>query len=353
MKIYHLSHTDLDGYACQYVVNFYLKNCKFYNSNYGKEINENFNVIFKDIERELQNNPSEEFVILISDLNLNLQQCEDFQKAIEGKKIKLLLLDHHQSGAECANKYSWYFLDDKRCATKIVYDFFARCFGKNQSLSSFVDVVNAVDIWLSDDVNFELGKVMLGMVSSAKEINRIMFANENIEYMFYLFDKSRNFINERDSHIKLEDALHFIKKDFFAKDRNDTLSNLISNYIVEKLSIKKDDFCVFYKDKKGILTSNIGNTSVIGNDFLLKNPEFDFFVDLSSRKTLSFRANNKIDVSLMAKKLVGGGGHKNASGGLFAAYKDSANYEFIKAQFVDLIKNKELKENKEKDENKS
>ncbi|WP_229239206.1 hypothetical protein, partial [Campylobacter volucris] len=25
MKIYHLSHTDLDGYACQYVVNFYFK----------------------------------------------------------------------------------------------------------------------------------------------------------------------------------------------------------------------------------------------------------------------------------------------------------------------------------------
>ncbi|WP_235671762.1 hypothetical protein, partial [Campylobacter coli] len=22
MKIYHLSHTDLDGYACQYIVNF-------------------------------------------------------------------------------------------------------------------------------------------------------------------------------------------------------------------------------------------------------------------------------------------------------------------------------------------
>ncbi|HFS5133455.1 TPA: hypothetical protein ACHDV4_001696, partial [Campylobacter jejuni] len=22
MKIYHLSHTDLDGYACQFVVNF-------------------------------------------------------------------------------------------------------------------------------------------------------------------------------------------------------------------------------------------------------------------------------------------------------------------------------------------
>lgn len=52
MKIYHLSHTDLDGYACQFIVNFYFKSVKFYNSNYGKEINENFNSIIGDIEKD-------------------------------------------------------------------------------------------------------------------------------------------------------------------------------------------------------------------------------------------------------------------------------------------------------------
>ncbi|AJC87871.1 DHH-type phosphohydrolase [Campylobacter insulaenigrae] len=347
MKIYHLSHTDLDGYACQYVVNFYFKNCFFYNSNYGKEINENFNVIFKNIEEDLKNNPQEEFVILITDLNLNLNQCEEFQKAVEGKKIKLLLLDHHQSGLECALKYPWYFLDDQRCATKIVYDFFSRCYGKSSALNEFVDVVNAVDIWLSEDKNFELGKVLLGMVSSAKEINRVMFSNENIEYIFYLFEQSKKYIQMENSHIVLDNDLHGLKKSFFIKDNDDTLSNLISKFVVERLSFNKNKFSIFYKGQKGLLTSNIGNTSVIGNDFLNQNPDFDFFVDVSSRKTLSFRANNKLDVSLMAKNLVNGGGHKNASGGLFAAYKDSSNYEFIKAQFNDLIKNKELKETSE------
>ncbi len=42
MKIYHLSHTDLDGYACQFVVNFYFKNVVFFNSNYGREISDTF-----------------------------------------------------------------------------------------------------------------------------------------------------------------------------------------------------------------------------------------------------------------------------------------------------------------------
>ena len=75
MKIYHLSHTDLDGYACQYIVNFYFKDVKFYNSNYGKEINENFTSILNDIEKDEEN----EALFLISDLNLTLKQCEEFE----------------------------------------------------------------------------------------------------------------------------------------------------------------------------------------------------------------------------------------------------------------------------------
>ncbi|HEH4008939.1 TPA: 3'-to-5' oligoribonuclease B, partial [Campylobacter jejuni] len=77
MKIYHLSHTDLDGYACQFIVNFYFKSVKFYNSNYGKEINENFNSIIGDIEKDENFGKA---IILITDLNLNLNQCEEFEK---------------------------------------------------------------------------------------------------------------------------------------------------------------------------------------------------------------------------------------------------------------------------------
>lgn len=340
MKIYHLSHTDLDGYACQFVVNFYFKNVKFYNSNYGKEINENFNTILSDIEKD---NNFGKAIVLITDLNLTLSQCEEFDKICKEKNIKIFLLDHHQSGEECAKKYDWYLLDTKRCATKIVYDFFSKICNVNLELSKLVNVVNAVDIWLNEDKNFELGKVFLGLIANAKEINRVMFKEEQVYYMFFLLERARKFIDKENSHILLDNATHFIKKDFFIKHDDDTLSNLISCFVVEKLSEFKDEFSIEYEGHKGILTSNVGNTSVIGNDFLVKNPDYDFFIDVSSRKTLSFRANGKVDVSLMAKKLVGGGGHKNASGGLFTAYKDSANYNYIKAQIIDLIKNKEAK----------
>lgn len=340
MKIYHLSHTDLDGYACQFVVDFYFKNVAFFNSNYGKEISDNFDIIMNDIESEYQKNANERFLIIITDLNLTPVQCADFEANLQGKNARILLLDHHQSGEECAKNYAWYYLDINRCATKIVYEFFSQIYGENLPLKSFVDVVNSVDIWLKDEPSFELGKVCLGMISSAREINRVMFRQENLDYMFFLIRKAMDFMGLKRSHIALDDAIHGIKKEFFATNAEDTLSNLIAAFMVGLLSQKKDEFSLYYDTYKGILTTNIGNTSVIGNDFLIKNPEFDFFVDITSKKTLSFRANGKVDVSEMAKKLVGGGGHKNASGGLFMGFKDNADYKTIKVQVEDLIASK-------------
>ena len=114
--------------------------------------------------------------------------------------------------------------------------------------------------------------------------------------------------------------------------------------------MQKQRFEISYLDKKGILTYNIGNVSVIGNDFLTQNPDVDFFIDVTSKKTLSFRADGKTDVSEMAKLLLGGGGHVNASGGMFAGFKDASSYEAVKAQIVDLIEKKTqiLKEEDEK-----
>ena len=341
--IYHLSHIDLDGYGCQFISNFYFKNCHFFNSNYGKEINDNFSTILSDIDNTLTKDENTKSIILITDLNLTPQQCEEFQNALTSRKnTRLFLLDHHQSGKVCADKYEWYFLDSSRCATKISYDFFSKICGKNEDLSKFVDVVNAIDIWLKDNQNFELGKVFLSMIANAKELNRVMFKEENISYIFFLLNKAKTFIDKDKANISLEDSLHFLKKEFFKKNENDTLGNLISKYVVKKLNEKKDDFIIHYKDYKGLLSYNIGNTSVIGNDFLMQNEDVDFFLDVKNKKTLSFRSNGKVDVSLIANELVGGGGHKNASGGLFASFKDSSNYSFIKAQIIDLIKSKEL-----------
>jgi hypothetical protein len=69
-------------------------------------------------------------------------------------------------------------------------------------------------------------------------------------------------------------------------------------------------------------------------------------MDVTSRKTISIRANGKVDVSKMAAKLGNGGGHPNASGGLLNSFKDGFIYNDIKKQINDIILSKELKNGK-------
>ena len=340
-KIYHLSHTDLDGYGCQMVTNHFFKSVEFLNSNYGREINERVNQIIHSIATDESKNN----LILITDLNLTMEQAKELEGKVKTNKkdVKLLLLDHHKSGQDCAEEFDWYFLDHTRSATKITYDFFSSIMGENRELSKLVDVINAVDIWLDDKPEFELGKVCLGLISGAKEINRIMFNKENSHYMFSLLKNIQPYFSKQNPHIALDEAIHSIKKAHFKTDKENTLSNLVSTCNVNMLTKNRDKMQIKYGEFKGILTYNIGNVSVIGNDFLRANPNFDFFMDITSRKTISLRADGKIDVSKMAARLGNGGGHPNASGGLLNSFKDSFVYDNIRKQVMDIIANKGVK----------
>lgn len=336
--MHHLSHTDLDGYGCQMVTKHYFESILFYNSNYGKEINECFNQILDTI----QSSTHENHVILITDLNLTLDQAKEFESKanICEKNVLLLLLDHHKTGQECFETFEWYYLDSTRCATKITYDFFAALYGADVALSKFVDVVNAVDIWLENDPSFELGKVCMGLVSGAKEVNKVMFPTENSAYIFDLLNNAQNYFTCNDAPIALDDAIHQLKKSFFLTTHNNTLSNLVSEFNVKLLTKNRDKMMITYKQYKGILTYNIGNVSVIGNDFLTANPDIDFFMDVTSKKTISLRSNGKVDVSQMAAHIANGGGHHNASGGLLSTFKDAFIYDTIKSQVMSIIAQK-------------
>lgn len=341
LKVYHLSHTDLDGYACQFLTNKIFKNIEFFNSNYGNEIDEKLNEIFRKIEEE----NFDSFLVLITDLNLTMEQSDFLEKIRQSssKNVELLLLDHHISGKDSAEAFSWYHLDVSMSATKITFKYFSDKYKVIEKYADFVDIVNAVDIWLKEDERFELGKVCMKLVKDSNEINRILFPKENSEYIFFLLEKAQNFFNDNKGYIELDNSIHRLKKEFFGNGReDDTLDNLVSRFIVSLLTENKEKMSIFYKGYKGILTYSIGNVSVIGNEFLVKNPDFDFFMDVTGRKTLSLRANGNIDVSEMARKIAGGGGHKNASGGKLNSFKDSFIYNNIKKQIEEILKDSEL-----------
>ncbi len=338
MKLFHISHTDLDGFGCQLITKEYFKEGFFYNANYGLEVK----LSIKKVLEQMVSYKDEEILFLISDLNLTFQESKDLDKEInnlikDGYKIRLQVLDHHISGKKSADSFYWYYLDDKRCATKIVYDFMFEEFDgfdieTREWLSPLVNCINAVDIWLEhESKNFEFGKVIMSMVSKVREINNILFADLNRDFRIYLLKKASTYINQIDGYIKLDNEVHFIKKEFLRlNDKDDTLDNLSATYLVKSLESIKEDLTITYNGHKGLLTYCLGSISIPANAFLRANPEYDFFIDINKKGNASFRADGKVDVALMATKLANGGGHVNASGCKFEDFKEVIDYSEVK-----------------------
>ena len=334
MRLFHISHTDLDGYSCQFLTSKVFEKTEYFNANYGMEVKL---TILKVLEN-ITNYKDEDILVIISDLNLTLQESIDLDSEIkrlndEGYNITLQLLDHHITGKKSAEKFSWYFLDDKRCATKIVYDYLLEKF--NASIKDYeflVNCINAVDIWLEKEKdNFEFGKVLMSMLVKAREINSILFPNLDREYKFYLLEKAKEFLGQDSANIKLDNDIHFLKKEFLKLDDfDDTLDNLGAKYLVKTLENVKDELTVTYKGQKGLLTYCLGSISIPANTFLKANKDYDFFIDINKKGNASFRADGKLDVSMLAQKIANGGGHVNASGGKFEDFKECIDYLSVK-----------------------
>jgi oligoribonuclease NrnB/cAMP/cGMP phosphodiesterase (DHH superfamily) len=338
MRFFHLSHTDLDGYSCQLITKEFFKEGFFYNANYGLEVKLNLKKILEDIKKYKE----DDIVFFITDLNLTLNESKDLQKAIknlkeDGFNIKLQLLDHHATGQKSAEKYDWYYLDTSRCAAKITYDYMMKeyaAFDEKTAtwLKPLIDAVNAIDIWLdNEEKNFEFGKVLLTMISQVREVNNVLFADLNRDFRHFLLKKASEYLYLEKANIKLDSDIHKLKKEFLNQDGvDDTLDNLSAKYLVKSLANLKENLTVTYKNHKGLLTYTLGSISIPANAFLMANEEYDFFIDVSKKGSTSFRADGKVDVSLIAQKLADGGGHPNAAGCYFEDFKETINYEDVK-----------------------
>jgi len=342
--IHHLSHIDLDGYSCQMIMKYTPYTTYNYNANYGAEVKQKLELILENIRKEKK--PA---YILITDLNLTADESRWLQHEL--KKIndnycdvKLQLLDHHGSGAESAKKFEWYFLDVERCATKITYDYAKEHFDLDEPewMEKYVNVVNAVDLWKQEEKeNFEYGKVCMRLVTETRELNRIMFAEEDSHYKISLLLEAVKLINEPNAPIVLDDNIHRLKKEFFREDEDDTLDNLATKYVVKLLGKARKEKTIYYKGYRGYLSYGVGNTSIVGNGFLLAYPEYDFIVDVSYRGTMSLRANNNVSVAQISKEWANGGGHPNAAGGRIMGFKEQYRYDKVKQQIEQIINDKE------------
>ena len=348
MNIYHLSHIDLDGYGCQYLTQKCFSNEKkskieSYNANYGPEVKARLEEIINSIKREkFLGKRDIEHIILITDLNLTTKEARWLESEAMEVDAKIQLLDHHSSGEKTAQQYIWYNLDITKSATLITYNWLQKhyAFDKENRYAQIVKAIHAIDIWVSNDELFEFGKVGLGMISGAREINRTLFPAQDRALKLSLIDAMKNHIGKDNAHIELDNNLHQIKKAFFKQAEDNTKDNLVALYVTQLLTNDKKRLIIEYRGAKGILGYNLGNTSILGNTFLLENPDFDFYMDINYRGNFSLRSNNKIDVSKMASEIGNGGGHPNASGGKIKEYRDSFIYSEVKAFVQEYIDEK-------------
>ncbi len=119
--------------------------------------------------------------------------------------------------------------------------------------------------------------------------------------------------------------------------KDDTKDNLVAIFVSKLLSKSRDRLTIKYKGYKGLLGYSLGNSSILGNRFLVDNPDYDFYMDISYRGSFSMRSNNRVDVAKIAEHIGNGGGHKNASGGKIRDYRDSFIYSEIREFIQDYL----------------
>ena len=352
MRIFHLSHTDLDGHSCQAISASFVENVRFYNANYGAEVSVKLKQMAHDIFTTCKKN--DEVLLLISDLNLTSQECEFVTQECEklsnfGINISLQLLDHHISGKEQANSHKWYKLDIEKSATKLTFEYFCSKYPAtpvSSEFHKFVQSVNAVDIWLDNDDYFEFGKVFMRLILEAKEISRMMFPEEHAKYRIELLRRAMSYLAGSETeqrYIELDESVHKLRKAYLAQNGKDnTIDNLTSAYIVALLGQKKNQMSITINNKRGLLTVGLGNVSVIANSFLKANSDFDFVLDISCKGNVGLRASGNADVCEIAKTYFAGGGHLNASGGKIANAKEFYTYEEYHSFMGNYISSREF-----------
>lgn len=350
MKTYHLSHIDLDGYGAQYLSELALgtENIVFFNSNYGLEIKNNLEEILKQIG---EGNGK----ILITDLNLLPEIGEWLHNEIiaSNGRIELQLLDHHKTGAAVAAKYSWYHLDETKCATKLTYEYFRTLnliSEFDQHTETFSDMVNDLDMWYTENKFFKKGKLLSNCIFNLSYPFPREIREEKVKFIRFMLPKVFNLIYQGNSVSEIENHLlnnikeSFVKNDIPEEVYNDpeTLIDDKYNYFTAEKIAKMEfpilnfngiNIKVFFGMDSGVF-QNIANIMVI------EGKGFEACLNILRTGKLSLRSRSDVDVSIVAKDFFNGGGHKNACGGFLTKEKKEWKQEEV-MEFLTKMTTKE------------
>lgn len=240
----------------------------------------------KKVKLLLEENLDQYENIYITDLVLGRELYE----LIDGKKWKekVHVFDHHISG-EYASAYSFVTLNTKECATSLFYQYLNKSFKDlvKDKIEEYVHHVFNLDLWHWKECNDII----------AKQLGDLFEIYGNLGYIDHfttiLGDATNSIIRkEEEKLLKLE--ADRIKRYFERK--NEQLR--IYQYQNYKIGVV---FAERYQSELGMLLQE-------------KNPQVDFIAMINIGGGVSLRTQKEdVDLSLIAS-ILGGGGHKKASG---------------------------------------
>lgn len=253
----------------------------------SKLVFKDFKYILADIDevdKFIMDNIDEEIIVV--DLNIS----EETANYILNNNKNVLVFDHHLSNKDM-NKYPFIKVVDvdgiKQSGTTLYYKFLLEKYN-NDLLNKDVTKKLVEHVRTMDTYDFS--------ITSKEEANNIVVLFKIYGRELFI-DKFYNVIINSNELYSRED-LNLIE-----------LENLrIKRYIEEKEIIE-----ISLDNKKVGVVFAERNMSELGNYLVNKYDYLDYVILINVDKSISYRGNNKVDLSVIAKKY-NGGGHFNASG---------------------------------------
>jgi len=323
--LYHLSHTDLDGYGAQYMLNAAAEakglERRFFNADY-RDIPLAIDAICSAIGEA-----GKPAGILITDLNLTIDQANQLQKRVRKLRLPVTvqLLDHHATGADCAEKFDWYHLDTERCATKLTYEAVADLLpeAERTTYAARADFVDVGDRWLKDSPDFRKAIYLIGLVMQDDHLAPPL-SDLKRAYRFHLIGRFFEQLERGDTLEQIERSLYDHRKDFLAErvdaevikdpelplnDKYHILSaGTLDESTVPMLEIDGFRAGVFFNWPHDVWRGVI-------MDMMETRKKMDFAIGVRGNGRLSLRANPGTHVGEISGKYFKGGGHPGAAGG--------------------------------------
>ena len=355
VPLFHLSHNDLDGYGAQYMTRAAGFRAHYYNADY-RDVPATLERIFEDMAR--LGEPSQ---LLITDLNLTVEQADMVERRIQGMggsgtadtsskparngllsadlaaqikqsisaespKSEVMLLDHHATGEDAAEKHAWYHLDTSRCASRLAFEAIAPYLDEQARAlyAARADFIDVGDRWLKQDARFHRSIFLIGLLMEDDQLAPPLNALKR-EYRFHLMESFFRRMEEGASLEELERAVYDFRKDFLKgrvddgvyldhetplKDKFHKLSAIaLPEGSIPMLRIDGYRAGIFFNWPHDVFRGVV-------MELMENQGKMDMAIRVGGNGRMSLRSNNGVDVGIISGRYFEGGGHPGAAGGV-------------------------------------